>query len=346
VAQPSADDTPFVSVVVIGYNQQDYAPLAVKSVLEQTHRHLECIFVDDGSTDETFDRVTALAAGDPRLRVFKKENGGPGSARNFGAVRARPEAEFIAFLDGDDLYRPDYLSTGVGYLRANPQVGVVIPSYDYIDVAGELLPQQRRGYRWVPSAVGLPRRLRDSEPATPFIAFYCGTGVIPLLLIRISEYRRTKGWDEALPFVEDTDLLCQLSLITEVHNIPQRLVAYRIHAQQWTGGATTASKRPRLNYTAVQEKWNRQAVPDVKTSRTINRACIYFRQVHLPLRPLRVAGRALVEFLRSPSPQRFAWFATLVWFFLRDFFYYKIFFWRSTRRYTSTRFHEAASAPR
>ncbi|GEM_PF-628833 len=332
---------PLVSVVVIGYNQQDYAPLAVKSVLEQTHRHLECIFVDDGSSDETFERVEALARKDPRLKVFKKENGGPSTARNFGAARISPEAGFIAFLDGDDLYRPHYLSTGLQYLQANPKAGVVLPSYDYIDAAGVVLPEQRRGHRWAPSSLWLPHALTDSEPATPFVTFYCGTGVLPMLLSRWSVYRKTDGWDEAIWRDEDADFLCQLSLITEVHSLPDRLVAYRIHSQQVTSGGSNASKRSRGGLSAVQEKWNRRPDLDGRASRTVNRACIYFRQVHLPLRPLRVAGRALVEFLRSPSSQRFVWFVTLIWFFLRDFFYYKILFWRSTRRYASTRFHES-----
>lgn len=56
-----ADASILVSVIVIGYNQQDYAPLAVNSVLTQTHRRLECIFVDDGSEDSTFERVQELA---------------------------------------------------------------------------------------------------------------------------------------------------------------------------------------------------------------------------------------------------------------------------------------------
>ncbi|HKX11307.1 MAG TPA: glycosyltransferase family 2 protein [Stellaceae bacterium] len=334
-------DAPLVSVVVIGYNQQGYAPLAVQSVLAQTHARLECIFVDDGSSDSTFERVEALAETDPRLKVFRKENGGPASARNFGAARTSGTSEFVAFLDGDDLYRPDYLLTGLQYLRANPRVGVVIPSYDYIDAQGAPLPEQRRGHRWVPSPFWLPRALPDSEPETPFVTFYCGTGVLPLLLIRTSVYRQTEGWDEALPFVEDIDFLCQLSLITEVHSIPQRLVGYRIHSQQWTSGALTESKRPRLSAAAVQEKWNRRVTPDRRTGRIIGRACIYYRQIHLPLRPLRVAPRALAEFLRTPSRQRFSWFLELLWLFLRDFVYFKLFFWRSTRRYPATRFYES-----
>ena len=333
-----------ISVVVIAHDQQEYAPLAVRSVLAQTHHQLECIFVDDGSVDATFERVQALAHGDPRLKLFRKDNGGPGSARNYGAARVSADSEFIAFLDGDDLYRPDYVATAVRYLHANPQVGVVIPSWDFIDVAGGPLPAHRRGYRWVPSSLWLPRRLRDPEPATPFVSFYCGTGAVPFWIARVHDYRRIEGWDETLWMFEDVDMLCQLALVTEIHRIPDKLVDYRIHPRQATSADRKPGYRPPAGIGAVQEKWNRRHFAEHAKERTLDRACIYNRQVHLPLRALWVARRAFIELIRAPSTQSLASLAMLVGYFLRDFFYFKIFFWRSTRRYVSTRFHEVLTA--
>ena len=343
-AQSSPGDAPFVSVIVIGYNQQGLAPLAVQSVLAQTHRRLECIFVDDGSQDATFERVDSVARADARLRALRKENGGPPTARNFGAAHASPEASFIAFLDGDDLYRPQYLDAAIRYLNAHPQAGTVIPFYDYIDAAGAPLPNQRRGYRWVPSVFGLPRALRDSEPNTPFVTFYCGTGAIAMPVIRLTVYRETEGWDTSLLSDDDCDLLCQLALISEVHYLPEKLTAYRIHGQQITATMASPSGRARAGKSAVQEKWNARRDLDRKASRIVERACIYFRQIHLPLRSLRVSGRALLELLGAPSWKRLEWLGELLRRFLRDFIYYKVFFWRSTRRYVETRFHEARGA--
>lgn len=339
--QGSEPKPPLVTVVVIGYNQEGYAPLAVRSVLMQTYEHLECIFVDDGSLDETYERVRALQQTDTRLRVYTKQNGGPASARNFGAARASRGAQYVAFLDGDDLYRPEFLAVGIDYLRAHPEAGVVLPGLDFIDAAGTPLPGQRRGYRWVSSSLWLPRRLRDSEAATPFLTFYCGTGAFPFWLGRMQDFRKTEGWDESLWFVEDVDMLCQLAMITEVHAIAVRLVEYRIHSEQITSGTAKVSNRRRSDLSAVQEKWNRRHYPDAARNRILDRACIYYRQMHLPLRAVWVARRALGEFLRAPSFRSFMRLLHLGCLFLRDFLYFKLIFWRSTRRYIATKFYEA-----
>ena len=333
-----------VSVVVIGYNQQDWAPLAIASVLQQTHERLECIFVDDGSQDATFERAQELARTDPRLKAYRKENGGPGSARNYGVARSDPGAEFIAFLDGDDAIHANYVDTCLNYLRENPAAGVVIPSNDFIDGSGAPLEGHRRGYRWVPSKLWIfPRRLRDSEHLTPFVSFYCGTGAVPFWFGRISDYRKTDGWDTNLWMKEDVDLLCQLAIVTEVHAIPDKLVSYRIHPQQATSGDPKASTRNPVDLEAVQEKWNSRSYSDRAKNRILDRACLYYRQVHLPFRALWVARRAVHDLLRSPSPRSLYRFAELLGYFVRDFLYFKIFFWRSTRRYAATRFYEASA---
>ena len=344
--QRSDHASSLVSVVVIGYNQQDLAPLAIASVLKQTCERLECIFVDDGSQDATFERIQAIARTDPRLKAYRKENGGPGSARNYGAARRDPEAEFIAFLDGDDTIRSNYVDTCLNYLRKNSAAGVVIPSHDFIDDSGAALEGHRRGYRWVPSKLWLfPRPLRDSEHLTPFITFYCGTGAVPFWFGRICDYRKTDGWDTTLWMTEDVDMLCQLAMVTEVHTIPDRLVSYRVHPQQATSDGPKASNRSPVGIGAVQEKWNRRSYPDHAKNRALDRACLYYRQVHLPLRALWVARRAVLELLRSPSPQSLYRFAELLGYFLRDFLYFKIFLWRSTRRYVATQFYEASARP-
>jgi len=346
--QPPESARSLVSVVVIGYNQQDLAPIAVTSVLKQTHSNLECIFVDDGSQDATFARAVGLMQTDPRLRAFTKANGGQSSARNFGAARISPDAQFIAFLDGDDVFRPDYIETCLDYLIQTPAAGVVVPSHDFVDPSGVPLEAQRRGYRWAPSHFWLlPRRLRDFERATPFVTFYCGTGVVPFWLARVDVYRNTAGWDEELRGVEDVDMLCQLAMVTEVHAIGAKLVDYRIHPEQVTNESSTTSRNRTPNgLSHVQEKWNKKRYHERQRNRTLDQACIYYRQVHLPFRALWVTRRAFFELLRSPSPRSLFRLVELLGYFLRDFLYFKIFFWRSTRRYAATRFYEAnLSAP-
>jgi len=88
-----------VSVIIPVYNCEKYITDAVDSVLAQTHRSIEIIVVDDGSTDKTKE---ALAAYGDRIKYIYKENGGPASARNVGIKMSK--GQFIAFLDADDMW--------------------------------------------------------------------------------------------------------------------------------------------------------------------------------------------------------------------------------------------------
>lgn len=95
---------PLVSVVVPCYNCERTLSRTVGSVRAQTFGDWELILVNDGSTDGTGALAGALAAGDARVRVLSKENGGVSSARNAGIDAAR--GELVAFADADDLLPP------------------------------------------------------------------------------------------------------------------------------------------------------------------------------------------------------------------------------------------------
>ncbi len=95
---------PEVSVVVIGYNDREHLPTAVRSVQEQTLRHLEVIVVDDCSTDGSAEAADVIAGQDPRVRVVRlpENSGGCSRPRNVGLDLAR--APYVMFLDSDDVY--------------------------------------------------------------------------------------------------------------------------------------------------------------------------------------------------------------------------------------------------
>ena len=96
---------PRISIIIPVYNAEAFLRATVSDVLNQTWRDLELILVDDGSKDGSWELCRAIAQEDPRVRVFHKENGGAGSARNVG-IRAA-EGELIGFVDSDDHIRPD-----------------------------------------------------------------------------------------------------------------------------------------------------------------------------------------------------------------------------------------------
>jgi len=115
--------SPVVSVITPAYNAAAFLAETVRSVLGQTFSDLELIIVEDGSTDDTLAVARRLAATDSRVRVVATPNGGPAAARNV-ALRAAG-GEFIALLDSDDVWRPQYLARQIALLDANPDVSIV-----------------------------------------------------------------------------------------------------------------------------------------------------------------------------------------------------------------------------
>ena len=94
-----------VSIIVPVYNTEGYLEGCLDSLLSQTHRELDIILVDDGSTDSSGSVCDGYAERDGRVRVFHLENGGVSRARNFGIENAL--GEYIIFVDSDDSLKPD-----------------------------------------------------------------------------------------------------------------------------------------------------------------------------------------------------------------------------------------------
>jgi glycosyltransferase involved in cell wall biosynthesis len=101
--------SPRVSIIVNCYNQGCFLERAVASVLGQSFTDLECIIIDDGSTDDTGPIADRLIHQDPRVRYHRQANGGLPAARNFGVTQAR--GEWIQCLDADDWIHPDKIRT-------------------------------------------------------------------------------------------------------------------------------------------------------------------------------------------------------------------------------------------
>ena len=111
---------PRVSVVVTTYNQAPYIGPTLESVFAQTRPPEEVIVVDDGSTDETPERIAPYR---DRLVYIRQPNQGIAGSRNTGIRRA--QGELLAFLDGDDLWEPEKLAVHVAAASAHPGSGLI-----------------------------------------------------------------------------------------------------------------------------------------------------------------------------------------------------------------------------
>lgn len=110
---------PKVSVIIPTYNlAKILIERSIASVLNQTYKNLECLVIDDGSTDDTEIRVRQLMEKDHRLFYFKTNNKGQSAAKNLGVEKTT--GDFIAFNDHDDEYLPNYLQLAIEQFRQLP----------------------------------------------------------------------------------------------------------------------------------------------------------------------------------------------------------------------------------
>lgn len=124
-----------VSIIIPVHNRAAMLRQAVASALAQTYRPIEILIVDDGSSDDTPQVIAEIAAQHPEVRPLRRENGGPGLARETGREHAR--GEFIQYLDSDDLILPQKLELQVAALRACPECGAAYGLTRYRNAAGD-----------------------------------------------------------------------------------------------------------------------------------------------------------------------------------------------------------------
>ena len=122
---------PLISIIIPVYNVEAYLRQCLDSILMQEMTDWEAILVDDGSPDGSGAICDEYAAGDPRIKVFHKANGGVSSARNLGLEVAK--GEWIVFVDSDDKIEKGFLEI------EDVSADIIQKGYDNIDADGNLL---------------------------------------------------------------------------------------------------------------------------------------------------------------------------------------------------------------
>ncbi len=106
-----------ISIIVPIYNSEKYLERCIKSILNQTYKHLELIAVNDGSTDKTLEILNVLQNNDQRLKIISQQNSGVSVARNRGIKEAT--GEYILFIDSDDWIENDYVEILINTCEVN-----------------------------------------------------------------------------------------------------------------------------------------------------------------------------------------------------------------------------------
>jgi glycosyltransferase involved in cell wall biosynthesis len=193
-----------ISVVIPAYNASPYLAAAIDSVLGQEGAEIDLIVVDDGSADDSV--AIAERYGD-RLRLLRQSHAGPATARNTGVAAA--EAEILAFLDADDLWRPGKLARQLAALAGESAPALVLGHVVQF-ISPELSEAERAVLRCDPAPV---------------------PGYLPsLLLLRAADFHRVGGFDPRLEIGDfiDWQLRAREAGLVELM-CPEVLAERRLH---------------------------------------------------------------------------------------------------------------------
>ena len=219
--QPSMP-MPLVSVIMPCYNGEAFLADAINSVLGQTFQQFELIVVDDGSTDRS---AEILASQGDRIRVIRQANQGVSAARNAGIEAA--QGEFIAFLDADDYWEPDFLDEMVKGM-ADPKTAIAYCGWQNVGVG--------QGKPYVPPNY-------DGADKMHHLLRFASLWPIHGILIRRSLMPAGVPFNLAYPACEDYDLWLRIASFHRIQLVPKVLAYYRKH-----GDANATSDQARAGY--------------------------------------------------------------------------------------------------
>jgi glycosyltransferase involved in cell wall biosynthesis len=207
-----------VGIIVPMYNAEHTIGATLKSVCRQTHRTLDIVVVDDGSTDASAAIVAAYARSDQRIRLVRQKNGGVAAARNLGAVST--DADLLAFIDADDLWAPSKIALQVQALQEGGSIaGLAYCWFAQIDAESRVYSLNNRPLDegWV-----LQRLCRNN---------FVGNG--SSMMLRRAAFEAVGGFDPSLRArnaqgCEDMLICLRVAEQFEFRVVPQYLVGYRM----------------------------------------------------------------------------------------------------------------------
>lgn len=253
-----------IGVVIPAYNAGPWLKRTLDSVAASADFvPFEVVAIDDGSTDDTAVIGEAYAAADSRFRLVRKENGGPGSARNRGFQELSPEVDAVMFLDADDELEPDALGKLRRALEASPRAVAVYGAARYIGRNSERIRAgQAEGWHY-------DRHRVDGDQLTPCAPDEPSTFEVMAVrnaittpgqaLIRRSLFTQLGGFDTQLRGHEDWHFWVRATLVGELQPIHEVLLNYRDHG---SAQISKNARKMRRDRRLALEKLSRELPPE------------------------------------------------------------------------------------
>ncbi|MBD2165749.1 glycosyltransferase family 2 protein [Calothrix membranacea FACHB-236] len=215
-----------VSVIIPVYGVENFIASTLQSVLEQTYTNLEILIIDDASSDQSIEICQQFT--DARIRIIHQENRGLAGARNTGIRHA--QGDYLAFLDGDDLWLPEKLEKHIAHLETSPEVGVSFSRSAFIDADGKPL--------------GSYQMPKLTEINTPYLFCINPVGNGSAAVVKRQVFQEIKFldnlygsledfyFDEHFRQSEDIEFWIRISIQTnwQIEGIPEALTLYRVNS--------------------------------------------------------------------------------------------------------------------
>jgi glycosyltransferase involved in cell wall biosynthesis len=220
-----------IDVAIPVFNAAATVEQALDSILRQTVRDIHVIVIDDGSTDATPSILARIAAADRRVNMVamtRAERPGHGIGPILNIAMSYGSAPFVARFDADDIAYPQRFERQLAYLEANPDCVAVGCEVDHIDGAGrplEGLPQP---------APPMDSNAWSAPAREPYL-------IHPYIMARRIDLMAVGGYRD-FPTSQDSDLLWRLAGRGRLHNLPERLGQYRIHADSTSGAGVEKAR--------------------------------------------------------------------------------------------------------
>ena len=211
------------SIIIPLYNKAPYIAKAIQSVAAQTYQEFELIVIDDGSTDESLEKLRVLSSelGEKnpefvaKLKIIEQQNSGVSTTRNQGVAMAK--YNYIAFLDADDWWEPNYLSEMKLLIEKYPQAGIYGSSYYKV-----------KNNRQIQANIGVDKEFYDG--IINYFEVYRKTFYMPLwtgaTIVRKNIFVEENGFKTNLILGEDFDLWVRIALKYPVAFVNKYLAFY------------------------------------------------------------------------------------------------------------------------
>jgi glycosyltransferase involved in cell wall biosynthesis len=251
---------PLVSIVIPVYNQVDYIFDTLTSVSKQDYPNLECIVVDDGSTDGSGDIVSQFGS---EIRFIRQENAGQAAAINTGWRAA--SGEILGYVSSDDLLDSNAISAIVNEISRNDGLSVCFPKYRLIDQNGSVIKEMQIGFS------GFIGMLEN---------FTCPIG--PGALFDRSLFDMFGGWDSRFRQMPDLEFWIRMGEKATFINLDMCLASFRVHQGSQTFALSDPKKadEPIMLLASFEDKRHLYSMPTIRrmaASAYILSGCLHLR---------------------------------------------------------------------